>query len=227
MGRRDGQVKINGFRIEVGEIETALLAHVAIMQCCVVATSEVGAPSRLAAYYIAQQGHEPTTADLRSVLAAHLPTHMMPAFYQRLAIFPLTPNGKIDRKALPAPTAGSTLTDRTVPGMATTHEDLVANIWRVVLKADHVSFDDNFFDVGGTSLLLIAVRTGLQEQLSRQIPVTWMFECTTIRALAARLRAGSEPEPSAADGHAKDAQEKARRQRIAFARARNARGVAQ
>jgi amino acid adenylation domain-containing protein len=190
LGRRDSQVKINGFRIELGEIETALLTHPAIVQACVIAHSEHGEAPRLAAYFVAQYGREPATRELSEFLAARLPAQMMPAFYQRLAVFPLTPNGKVDRSALPAPRPGAMLPDRRSLGAPTTLEDLIASIWRVVLKARAVSLDDHFYDVGGTSLLLIAVRTGLQEQLDRQIPVAWMFEYTTIRALARRL---SEP----------------------------------
>jgi acyl carrier protein len=161
-------------------------------------------------------------------LATRLPAQMMPAFYQRLAVFPLTPNGKVDRSALPAPRAGTTLPDRRSLAAATSMEDLVASIWRVVLKAKAVSLDDNFFDVGGTSLLLIAVRTGIQEQLDRQIPVTWMFEYTTIRALAQRL---SEPVESVApppDNNAPQMlQNRIQKQRMAFARVRAARSVNQ
>jgi amino acid adenylation domain-containing protein len=225
LGRRDGQVKINGFRIELGEIETAFLIHPAIVQVCVVAHAEAGASPRLAAYYVAQHGHEPSTRELSEFLASRLPAQMMPAFYQRLTIFPLTPNGKIDRSALPAPSAGSMLPDRRSLQAPSSMEDLVAKVWRVVLKAKTVSLDDNFFDVGGTSLLLIAVRIGLQEQLDRQIPITWMFECTTIRALAARLLAAGDNSagtPAAQSCNAAPGllQDRIQKQRLAFARAR-------
>ena len=219
LGRRDCQVKINGFRIELGEIETTILTHPAIVQACVIAHSENGAPPRLAAYFVAQYGQEPTVREMSEFLASRLPAQMMPAFYQRLAVFPLTPNGKVDRSALPAPRAGSTLPDRRSLDAASSLEDLVASIWRVVLDARSVALDDNFFDVGGTSLLLIAVRTGLQEQLDRQIPVTWMFECTTIRALARRL--GESAELTSLTARQLD--DRANKQRLAFARARAAR----
>jgi hypothetical protein len=226
LGRRDGQVKINGFRIELGEIETAFLTHPAIVQACVVPHSEGGASPRLVAYYVAQQGQEPATRELSEFLAGRLPAQMMPAFYQRLTIFPLTPNGKIDRSALPAPSAGSMLPDRRSLQAGSSMEDLVANVWKVVLKARTVSLDDNFFDVGGTSLLLIAARTGLQEQLDRQIPITWMFECTTIRTLAARLSdsGGISVAPSCPTEPGL-LQDRVQRQRMAFARARTNRTI--
>ena len=188
LGRRDSQVKINGFRIELGEIETALLTHPSVVQACVIAHAERGEAPRLAAYFVAQHGKEPSTRELSEFLAARLPAQMMPSFYQRLAVFPLTPNGKVDRSALPAPMAGAALPDRHSLAAGTTLEDLVASIWRVVLRTKTVALDDNFYDVGGTSLLLIAVRTGLQEQLDRPDPCSVDVRvCTTIRALARRL----------------------------------------
>ena len=228
LGRRDSQVKINGFRIELGEIETAIVTHPAVVQACVIAHAEPGGSPRLAAYYVAQYGTDPSTRELSEFLATRLPAQMMPAFYQRLAIFPLTPNGKVDRAALPAPRAGTAVSDRRTSTTATTLEDLVAGVWRVVLKADSVSLDDNFFDVGGTSLLLIAVRTGIQEHLELQIPVTWMFECTTIRALARRLGESGE-EHSRPNGNSAPEllQDRVQKQRMAFARARAARSFPQ
>jgi len=228
LGRRDSQVKVNGFRIELGEIETAIVTHPAVVQACVIAHEEVGQSPRLAAYYVAQFGKEPSTREMSEYLATRLPAQMMPAFYQRLAVFPLTPNGKVDRSALPAPCAGATLPDRRSLAAATSMEDLVASIWRVVLKAKAVSLDDNFFDVGGTSLLLIAVRTGIQEQLDRQIPVTWMFEYTTIRALADRLSEPVEPASSGPDDKSPQMlHNRIQKQRMAFARVRAARSVNQ
>ena len=224
LGRRDSQVKINGFRIELGEIETAIVTHPAVVQACVIAHTEGGSSARLAAYYVAQPGREPSTREMSEYLASRLPAQMMPAFYQRLAIFPLTPNGKIDRTALPRPNAGAAMTERRNLSTTTGIEDLVASIWCVVLNAKAVSLDDNFFDVGGTSLLLIAVRTGLQEQLDRQIPVTWMFECTTIRTLARRLSETGDASAAKAAPAPQMLQDRVQRQRMAFARARAARG---
>jgi amino acid adenylation domain-containing protein len=224
LGRRDSQVKVNGFRIELGEIEAAIVTHPAVVQACVIAHSEAGGNPRLAAYYVAQPGKEPTTREMSEFLASRLPAQMMPAFYQRLAIFPLTPNGKVDRAALPAPSAGSNLPDRRSLAAATSMEDFVASVWRVVLNAQAVSLDDNFFDVGGTSLLLIAVRTGIQEQLDRQIPIDWMFEYTTIRALAKRL---AEPMDAVSGPAPQMLQTRIQKQRMAFARVRATRSVAQ
>ena len=223
LGRKDSQVKINGFRIELGEIEAAIVAHPSLVQACVIAHAESSGGARLAAYYVAKTGPEPTTRELSQFLAQRLPAHMMPAFYVGLPAFPLTANGKVDRQALPAPQPGASSSERRSLTQASGLEYSIARIWQMVLAADEVGLDDNFFDVGGSSLLLIAVRTGLQEQLDRPIPVTWMFEYTTIRSLARKLGSAEEAGSQAASRLA----EAARRQRATFRRAREMKGLAQ
>ncbi len=223
VGRRDSQVKINGFRIELGEVEAAIVAHPSLVQACVVAHAESSGGARLAAYYVAKTGPEPSTRELSQFLAQRLPAQMMPAFYIGLPALPLTANGKVDRQALPAPQPGASSSERRSLTQASGLEYSIARIWQMVLAAEEVGLDDNFFDVGGSSLLLIAVRTGLQEQLDRPIPVTWMFEYTTIRSLARKLgspdEAGSQASTRLADA--------ARRQRETFRRAREGKGVVQ
>ena len=222
VGRRDSQVKINGFRIELGEVEAAIVAHPSLVQACVVAHAESSGGARLAAYYVAKTGPEPTTRELSQFLAQRLPAQMMPAFYIGLPALPLTANGKVDRRALPAPQPGASSSERRSLTQASGLEYSIARIWQMVLAAEEVGLDDNFFDVGGSSLLLIAVRTGLQEQLDRPIPVTWMFEYTTIRSLARKL--GS---PDEAGSQATRLADAARRQRDTFRRARELKGLAQ
>ena len=204
LGRRDGQVKLNGFRIETGEIEAALLACAGTQQACVIVRE-----GRLVAYLV---GEGSPAAELK----AKLPSHMLPSAYVSLPALPLNANGKIDRNALPAPAAHSPAPSRR--GSAT--EQLVARIWASVLRSEFTA-DVNFFDVGGTSILLIAVRAALQQQLARAIPITWLFECTTIKTLAQRLEAGEATAPTAPA-----LQTNADRQRQAFARARQTRGAA-
>jgi amino acid adenylation domain-containing protein len=224
LGRRDGQVKINGFRIEVGEVEAAILAQPGVQQACVVAIAgEAG--TRLAAYFVAAQPI--ATHDLSAALAKQLPAQMLPAFYTQMPALPLNANGKVDRKALPVPVAGSVGAAAVAPpagqnGSLAAMEEAISATWRSVLKAEAVSLDENFFDVGGTSLLLIATRTALEQRLSRSIPVTWLFEHTTIRSLARRLAA-------AKDGATTPGQDtmglNAQKQRDAFARARAAKAT--
>ena len=200
LGRRDGQVKINGFRIELGEVEAALRGCTGVEQACVLVRE-----ARLIAYIV---GSGSPAAELKG----KLPAHMLPSVYVPLLALPLNANGKVDQSALPdpviAPSAPTTL--------GTPTERVVAEVWAKVLGS-HTGLDENFFDAGGTSLLLIAARTALQEQLSRTIPVTWMFECTTVRALAKRLDEGVGATPSNTN---------AERQRQAFARARQLKGAA-
>ena len=223
VGRKDSQVKINGFRIELGEVEAAIVAHPSLVQACVVAHAESSGGARLAAYYVAKTGPEPTTRELSQFLAQRLPAQMMPAFYIGLPALPLTANGKVDRQALPAPQPGASSSERRNLTQASGLEYSIARIWQMVLAADEVGLDDNFFDVGGSSLLLIAVRTGLQEQLDRPIPVTWMFEYTTIRSLARKL-GSPDNVGSLASNRLADA---ARRQRESFLRASEAKGLSQ
>ena len=215
LGRRDGQIKVAGFRIELGEVEAALMEHQGVAQACVVARTDEGAGTRLTAYVVGRYSADLTVTELSDFLATRLPGHMMPAFYRILGAMPLTTNGKVDRAALPSGT--SPATQKLVT--STTTEEKVASIWRRVLK-NEVGLDDNFFDVGGSSLLLIATRTGLQQELNCEIPVIWMFEFTTVRSLAKRIEDGNGAltmQTAALDANAG-------RQRMAFARARAARG---
>jgi amino acid adenylation domain-containing protein len=219
LGRNDHQVKINGFRIELGEVESAVAAFPGIRQVCVLAHPGPDGRQRLAAYFVAETAIP--NQSLSEFLAARTPAQMLPAFYIQMPAFPLTSNGKIDRAALPKPVSGSL---EPAAETGTPMQQRVAAIWRSVLEAPSVSFDENFFDIGGTSILLIRIRKELQDQLARQIPITWMFECTTIRGLAAKLsEAASESAPPASSALSA-AQEQARRQREAFARMRAAKG---
>ncbi len=223
LGRNDSQVKINGFRIELGEVEANIAEFPGIRQVCVLAHTDA-AGSRLAAYFVSDSGQPIAAHTLREFLTARSPAQMIPAFYIQVPAIPLTHNGKVDRKALPVPTAGSAAP----PSEAGTPiQERVAAIWRKVLDAPNVGLDDNFFDIGGSSILLIQVRTELQTQLARQIPITWMFEFTTIRALADKLQmadVGSSPATATPNnGVLNAAQEQARKQREAFARMRTGR----
>lgn len=140
----------------------------------------------------------------------------MPSVYLPIPAFPLTPHGKVDYAALPAPMAGSARTGVAAGG--TDLEQEVADAWRQVLGADHVGLDDNFFDIGGNSLLLVSVHTRLQERFNRKIPVAELFAYTTVRALSERL-GGSVPDSRSWSA----AQNQAEKQRAAFERVRAAR----
>jgi non-ribosomal peptide synthetase component F len=213
LGRGDAQVKIQGFRIELGEIEAAIAGHERIREARVVAHTDDAGTKRLAAYYVAHEEAALPARELSEYLGAKLPPWMMPSVYLQIPAFPLTPNGKVDYAALPAPLAGSTCNGAESTG--TDLEQEVAGAWRKALGADHVGLDDNFFDIGGNSLLLVSVHAKLQAMLNRKIPVAELFAHTTVRALSERL-GGSVPDSGS--WHA--AQNQAQKQRAAFARAR-------
>jgi amino acid adenylation domain-containing protein len=212
LGRGDAQVKIQGFRIELGEIEAAIAQYEQIREVHVVVHTDNMQNKRLVAYYTARDGATINTSELSDFLSPKLPSYMRPAVYMQVVTFPLTPNGKMDHAALPAPTLGST---KTLEPEGSDFEREIAMVWQKMLGAAHVGLDDNFFDIGGTSLLLASVHTELQTLLQVPIPITDLFAYTTVRALSAKLQQAA---PSA-EGLNR-LQNQAQKQRDAFARAR-------
>ncbi len=221
LGRSDDQVKINGFRIELGEIEAALSEFPGIRQAAVVRLLDESLAQRLAAYFVTTGNREVVIRDLRSRLAERLPSHMMPSFYTQLPAMPLTGNGKVDRAALPKPTTGSKVATLERSPL----EGQIAAIWREVLQAEVVAFDENFFDIGGSSILLMAVRARVHALLGRQFPISSFFEFSTVRSFANYLLAltpGTVSPPPAAESPAmRSTQEQGQKQRDAFARMRS------
>jgi len=176
LGRTDHQVKIRGFRVELGEIEAALRAHPAVRDCVVVARGS-GAAMRLVAYLVGDE------TDLDRHLAQWVPEHMMPSGLVWLDGLPRTPNGKVDRAALPAWT-GQAAAEWTAP--RTPVEQLLADVWREVLGVDRIGVHDNFFALGGDSLLVIRVLDRAGQRGLRVAP-RLMFQRQTIAALAEAL----------------------------------------
>jgi hypothetical protein len=217
LGRGDAQVKIQGFRIELGEIEAAIAGHERIREARVVAHTDEAGTKRLAAYYVAHTDAALPARELSEYLSKSLPPWMMPSVYLRIPAFPLTPHGKVDYARLPAPLAGSARTGAESGG--TDLEQEVAGAWRQVLGADHVGLDDNFFDIGGNSLLLVSVHARLQSTLNRKIPVAELFAHTTVRALSRRLGSSAQDSGPRHEAHERT-QNLAQKQREAFARAR-------
>jgi amino acid adenylation domain-containing protein len=222
LGRNDSQVKINGFRIELGEVEAALAQAPGVKQSCVVAHTDKAGTQRLAAYYVATPGIELTARMLGEFFVSKMPAQMRPSSYTALKELPLTVNGKLDVAALPAPSIGSAgVAQDSTPQSLSETEERVSRVFGDVLDLRGIGLDDNFFDSGGTSLLLISAHLRLQAQFERLIPITVMFECPTVRSLAKRLSANGS---SVAE---KDAiQQQAQKARGAFARARATKGVA-
>ncbi|HEX6911460.1 MAG TPA: amino acid adenylation domain-containing protein, partial [Longimicrobium sp.] len=195
LGRADEQVKVRGFRVEPGEIEAVLRAHPGVEECAVVLRQDGAGENRLAAYVTGPAESDALRAHLRRVL----PDYMVPAAVVSLAALPLTPAGKLDRRALPAPPAGGG-----GAGPRTGLEARVAAIWGELLGVDGVGVEDNFFDLGGHSLLLIRLQARLSAELGSELPVVELFQHPTVRALAARLQgAGAEIEVDGERGGAR------------------------
>lgn len=174
LGRIDGQVKVRGFRIETGEIETILRQHVSVAQAVVVAREVSPGDSRLAAY-IVQTGEEVTVSELRNHLRVHLPDYMIPSFVVTIDEIPLTPNGKVDRKALPDPFARELEMADEFVAPAAGMEELIAAIWRETLKVERVSALDNFFELGGHSLLAVRVAAMVKRNSGRSLDPRMLF----------------------------------------------------
>jgi amino acid adenylation domain-containing protein len=197
LGRLDHQVKLRGFRIELGEIQTALLENPAVDQCVVLLWEGGAEEKRLAAYVTpANPGAPPTAAALRSDLQKKLPDYMVPAGFVVLDAFPQTPNGKIDRKALPSPAQAtpSLAADYVAPRDAL--EQQLASVWSEVLKLDRIGVNDNFFLLGGQSLLAARSIALVRTRFKFDLALRTVFDAPTIAGLANAMRRqlGSSPE---------------------------------
>ena len=166
-GRTDHQVKIRGFRIELGEIESVLGQHQAIRESVVVTREEVPGDKSLVAYLVTAEEPAISLSELRSFLKEKLPDYMIPSAFVVLDSLPLTPNGKVDRRALPDPgrTRSTSTSEETFEAPHTPLESLIAEIWQGILHVDQVGVQDNFFDLGGHSLLSLQVVLRLEKQL--------------------------------------------------------------
>jgi amino acid adenylation domain-containing protein len=181
LGRIDHQLKIRGFRIEPGEIETQLLKHPRVEQVLVMAREDGRSGKRLVAYVVSQDA---VLADeLRAWLGARLPNYMVPSAFVRLDAMPLGANGKIDRKALPAPDSAVQREDLYVAPRNPT-EDILAGIWKEVLGVERVGVLDGFFDLGGHSLLAVQVLSRVRAAFGIDIPLGRLFEAATVEQLA-------------------------------------------
>jgi amino acid adenylation domain-containing protein/non-ribosomal peptide synthase protein (TIGR01720 family) len=197
IGRLDQQVKIRGLRIELGEIETALGDHPGVQQCAVLVREDVPGEKTLVAYLAPREGYEPDVRELRSVLAQSLPSFMVPAAFVILPALPLSPNGKIDRAALPAPPRTSS--DREIVPPRTPSETALCQIWAQVLGREQVGIHDNFFELGGDSILCIQVVSRAQ-QSGLPLSARDIFQHQTVAELAVAAEAlapGSGPDETA------------------------------
>ncbi len=198
LGRTDHQVKIRGYRVELGEIEALLREADGVLEAAVVLREDTPGDQRLVAYYRVRAGSAPQAEQLREALRRQLPDFMVPSAFVELATLPLTPNGKLDRKALPAPQAQAVAGAAYQPPQGGL-EAQIAAIWQRLLGVEKVGVRDNFFDIGGHSLLVVQVLKELRELVDRPLQMTDLFRHTTVEALA-RFLGGDDDDGADAVG---------------------------
>ncbi|MFZ5638013.1 MAG: non-ribosomal peptide synthetase [Pseudomonadota bacterium] len=185
VGRIDHQIKLRGFRIELGEIETVLSQFPGMTQTVVHCREDAPGDPRLVAYYTCE-GAVPDAAELRAHLKRALPEYMVPAAFVALDAFPLTPNGKVDRRALPAPETGGAASDDFV-GPRTSEEEALAALWMELLRLPQVDVRASFFDLGGHSLLATQMLARIEYDFGIELPLRALFDAPTLEQIAARV----------------------------------------
>lgn len=218
LGRSDDQVKLHGYRIELAEVEAALLGHPRVQEAAAAVCEIAPGDLRLVAYVVAPAAGPGFPAAVRHELATRLPEHLVPSAVVVMGRLPLTPSGKVDRRALPRPVLDRTQLSSAYRAPGSPLEVTIAAVWREILRSEEVGVDDNFFELGGSSLLAVRVHARLRESLGREFPLLDLFAFPSVAVLARHLAApdsGGQAEPEL---HM--AQERARRQRDALARQR-------
>ncbi len=188
LGRIDDQVKFRGFRIELGEIEEQINSHPLVEQSYVIAVENSKGEQRLVAYFIRNKTANGDEIKLKEFLRDFLPEYMIPGFFIELEEFPLTPNGKVDRKALPQPTLEKRKIEFVKPANET--EKKVAEIWQEILDVEKIGSNDNFFELGGHSLNVIQVQTKVKEVFDKELSVVDLFKYPTVSSFANFLSNG-------------------------------------
>jgi acyl carrier protein len=214
LGRFDEQIKIRGFRIEPNEIAAALNEHPAVSQSVIAAREVTCGDSRLVAYLVPKAGHLATVSEFREFLSSRLPAYMVPAMYVTIDAIPLTPNGKVDRNALPAPDTANMLGEDVFHAPQTEIEQVVAGILAPLLGVERVDVEANFFALGGHSLLGIQLISRVRDTLGVELSLRTVFEAPSVaelsaeieRLLCAKLDAMSEEEVQRTLGMAEKAQ---------------------
>ena len=187
LGRTDHQVKLRGFRIELGEIEAALAKHPSVSESVVIVSEEAASEKRLVGYVVGAGASIPEGGELRDYLKEKLPEYMVPSSFMALDAIPLSANGKVDRRALPKPSAAQRKMQAADIVPRTDLEKVIANVWQEALNLEPVGIYDNFFDLGGHSLLVSVVRNKLREVLDLDISLIHFYKHPTIKSLAEYL----------------------------------------
>ncbi len=203
LGRNDDQVKVRGFRIELGEIEHALLSIPDVLRAAVVVSND-GEDQNIIAYLVPVPGVPLPPAELRGALLQTLPEYMIPAAFVMMDALPTTPNGKLDRKALPAPSWTITRKTRDSVTPETPTQITLATMWESLLKVDKVGIHESFFDLGGHSILAARLMTQIRSSFGVQLPLHHIFRTPTISALATLIESKlwTDREPQVADAAA-------------------------
>ena len=188
VGRIDNQVKVRGFRIELGEIENILVRHPGIRQAAVLAREDNPEDKRLVAYIVPRPKLDLTTDRLRSYLKDQLPEYMIPSAFVLLGDLPLTPNGKIDRKALLIPDQKRLAIVGSYQSPRTIMEQALASIWAEVLGMEKVGIHDNFFDLGGHSLVAVRLVNLIKRKIGRTVRIANIYQAPTVERMASILR---------------------------------------
>ena len=190
LGRVDHQVKLRGFRIELGEIEAVLVQHPAVRQAVALAREDTPGDKRLIAWVVpAASGEPPTAGDLRAYLQRQLPEHMLPSAIVLLDAIPLTPGGKLDRAALPAPDRSRLALVENYVAPRTSTELMLSELWTVLLGVERVGVRDSFFELGGHSLLATLMMARVQAAVGVELPLRALFEDPTVEGIARRIEA--------------------------------------
>jgi surfactin family lipopeptide synthetase A len=194
LGRTDDQVKIHGFRVELGEVEAVLGRHGGVRQPVVTACEDTsGAGKFLVAYFVAAQQPAPTALALRNFLKEKLPEYMVPSVFVALPAMPLTPNGKVDRRALPVPQPDDSPVSPDTVAPKDELESRLVKIWESILGRQPITVRQNFFELGGHSLLAVRLMHRVEQAFGKRMPIATLFQAPTIEQLADLLREGWSP----------------------------------
>jgi acyl-coenzyme A synthetase/AMP-(fatty) acid ligase/acyl carrier protein len=185
IGRRDSQIKIRGYRIELGEIEAVLSRHPQVQECVAAVREELPEQNQLTAYVVAQADASLTSTNLRRFLRDRLPDYMVPMTFVLLPAVPLMPNGKVDRSALPSPSTSPTLSEEDQPTQTLTPvEEALTDIWRQVLSVEKIGLHDDFFDLGGHSVLVTQITSRVRQVFEIDLSMRHLFGAPTVAGLA-------------------------------------------
>jgi amino acid adenylation domain-containing protein len=192
-GRRDQQIKIRGFRVELAEVETAIAAHPSVRECVVVAKPDARENTRLVAYFV-PNSNSPSATELRAFLSGQLPDHAVPSRFFKLEALPLSANGKVNRLALTQRQDSPALEPNKYIAPGTETERQLVTIFSEVLRLDQIGIEDNFFDLGGNSLLAGLAIARVRRQFKIDAPITWLFESPGVREFSFRIETAVKDE---------------------------------